>query len=267
MSTNKIIQTISLTLLIMLICTTLFSFLFVLIFPKTSAQFLYKLGQVNLSSKLYYTDYNRSNDINSLALALDLSIENNDTGLIINYSKEFFNHNKYNDYIVQLNQKNAQSSLTPLIKSMLINEDNYYKNMYAKAMIKNNNVSLAFQLACENLNNTMVNVEDIGCYIFSLFLKSEHLSLFTHIFPNTSQSVGKTLEDYFYLLYDFYFEKVSLLDNENKPYFIALANRIITVAGNVNMVSQVVSEEINTEDVLNKAYLVNESLKGITGEV
>lgn len=265
MNTKTAFKTISLTLLIMLACTAFFSFTFALIFPKTAAKFFYELGETNLSTRLYYMDYNKSKNINSLALALDLSIENDNAEAVINYAKEFFNHEKYDDYINALNFKNAQSSLTPLIKSTLINENNYYKNAYAKALIKNNKSSVAFDFACENLTY-VEKIEDIGCYIFSLFLP-QHLQYFSQISSSTSQSVGKDLENYFYQLYDFYNENLPLLNNENKPYFIALGNRIITVGGNVIKASQVISEDINTEDIIDKAYSVNLSLSEMIGGV
>lgn len=263
MSTKKTITTILVTLLIMIISITILFTAFAFVFPKTSAKFFYDLGGLNTSSNLYYRDYNRTNDIHSLAYALNLSIENNNSNKIIKYSDQFFNHKNYDDYIQKLNTLNLQSDLIPLVKSTVINEDNYYKNMYVQALIKKNKIDEAFYFASNNLD-IVHSITNLGCYTFSWFFKDKYINLFNENYLNTDTPVGKIINDYFYQSYDFYFDNITAVNHENKPYFIALANRIDNVGRNVYYINSVV-EGINGEDILDKIFSVNKSLQQLLG--
>lgn len=272
MKINQVVKTIILTFLAMIIASAIFFCFMVMIFPKTSARFMYNLGNNALASKFYYKDYKNTNDITTLALALDLAIEleqvqnNNQTIInnIINYSNEFFSHANYSDYIEQLNARNNKMDLSILIKSTIINEDNYYKNIYINNLIKSKKIDLAFEFALLNFNFTPSTIYSIGSYMLSSFSNVHLVENFNAQIPDTDKLIIEGMVQYFYNLHDLFEQQIPNATTAAKPYLVALVSRMSMLASNISFVYENVEQEsvlVDIDEVLKTAYHVSETMQ------
>ena len=90
----------------------------------------YRLNWDTYALRLYEKDYHDNEDINSLYMALNISIKLNKDEKVVNLYETFENNEAYAKYIEFVDAQNLKQNMNPMIKSTMLDEDNYLKNQY-----------------------------------------------------------------------------------------------------------------------------------------
>lgn len=155
-----------LSLLIVVGCAVLALFA-----PKTYADGLYFVGLRNVSMGVYDYSYEKSKDINDAYYLINRAIECNNSTYIVKTYKKLVEHKDYNNFLIYIEEKNINSSVTEMQKVALSNEDNYLKGKYIMALIKVNGLNEAFTFAYNDLiTNNVTNYTDRMSYVMGSFI-------------------------------------------------------------------------------------------------
>lgn len=261
--TSLTVVSIILSILLVLIAV------FYLFFPSSLADFNKNLGFNTIASSLYKKDYDNSKNIDSLHKAVSLSIFTNNYSRVIDYYEILEDDANYSSLMARLNTNAMKLEYNNVIKSTLINNDNYLKNGYIKALINKNNSNLAFTYAYSNSNlSGDINYLSLGNYLFSNFFNgnntsSETIELFTS--SNLEHlEYGEEINNYFSSLFNEFNAEFSVVTSNNQPYIIALANRIMEVGQNLILLDNLSNRDyIDTESVRTNLMQVNTNINSL----
>ena len=168
MSTKKFVLHWCLITLCTLMALTIIIFsLLCLCAPRAMAQFSSSLGMDKVETYFYTADYAKNGDINSLYRVVVNNYNMGNYDKVEKFYEELEDHEKYEEFIDYVDCENSKVDTTALSKSALLNEDNYLKNRYVTALIKNNKIDKAFTYAVEHFKNYRnYTVDDQGTYLF-----------------------------------------------------------------------------------------------------
>ena len=202
--------------------------------PAKLGGFVYRLNWDTYAQKLYEKDYSKSGEVNSLYMALNISIKHNNDDKIVELFEEFYKHDSYESYIAAVDESNLKTETAPAIKATLLNEDNYLKNHYIQALINKNEDNKAFQFAVRETLNMSPEYNNIGNYLFSNFCKEDVLVRFYHNFRNPVYGENMLVVDMFNYMEAVNDEFLSCFQNRaNETYSWAMGNRVLQVGANV----------------------------------
>ena len=241
---NYILKTTFITIGSIIIISILLFCIMIFCAPLKSAELFYDMGVKNYSATLYYRHYKNTDKIEYLNKALSIRIELGEMDNVVEYSEEFFEHKDYSDFIKALNEKNLKSNFNLYTKSKLINENNYYKNAYIKALINLDKVEKAKEVANLELADLNPMLKDLKVYVFSSLLGKVEYSYFQ------TDIEGKKIYSYI----NDYFEGLNAILNANKSeysesekvYMYALTSKILQVGNDLKLITGNISTEINT---------------------
>lgn len=248
-------------LAIILFCVNIFCF------PAKVADFLQDLGMRTFASDLYYKEYEKNRDIEYLAKSLNLKIEVGHNAGIVSLSEEFFANESYAEYISNLNKNNLNTNFNLYTKSKLINEDNYYKNAYIKALIEENKVGTAFNYSKSLFSEISPTFKDLKVYAFSNFIdKIEYEKFNEKIVEQDEAVLYQKINMYFEDIYGIFSAMNSLYGEEDAVYIYALSSRILQVGNDLKQISDNLSTTINKTEIEAKLTVVADFMQGLLEE-
>lgn len=242
-------------------------------FPIIVADISFNLGNTQIATIYYYNDYQKSNNIRNLYKAFSLSNQNKNDKLIVKYFEKLCLDERYEDFVLLLNSVNNNSELIPLAKSKTINEDNYFKNVYVKALINLNRTDYAFEKSIEYFKeNDILNIsqlDDLIVYSFGKFLNVEQTANFLEGFLYEDEKFTSSNKTLLYEIYSLQLRLVSVYESnktnlkmEDKARFIHLCEQIIEIINNLktikdNLETTVISQSQMTDMLVKKAEILS----------
>ena len=200
---------------------------FAFAFPGKLADFAYARNMDGYATKLYTRDYNKSKDINSLYMALNLNIKHEKHELVVSEFEELYKSPYYEDFIKEVNSSNLNLNEKPIVKASLLNEDNFLKNKYIKSLVALGETNKAFDFAKVDRLNLNPTFEDFGNYLFGELANdlSKIASRFNEVIDGYSEPLIAVIEEYFDAL-DAEFDGYLSAD---KTHAFAMGDRILQV--------------------------------------
>lgn len=258
---KTILSTIALTLTVLVVISLIVFCLMYFVFTKSFADFCYSLGSKNFASNLYYKVYEKNDDIYYCYRALNIKIVLDKVNDVVKYYKEFESDNEYSDFMDYLNKKNEQVSASLIEKSVLLNEDNYLKRNFIKALIDTNRVSEAFDYSIEYFSEyDNFDFFNQGAYTLNYFVSSSEK--FDVIYDKYDVKLVAAMQNYFdnsYLIFD---EKKDCTLDLEKSYLIALGNRLIQVGEDLNkLYNELGGDSVSKNNEVMTS--INDTLKGV----
>ena len=202
--------------------------------PAKVGDIAYKLNLNEYALKLYERDYDSSGDINSLYMALNVSIKIENDDKVIELFEEFYDRDEYYEYVQLVNEDNLKQQISPVIKSTMLNEDNALKNSYIKSLINKNKDFEAFDFAVRESFNMNPTYNDLGNYLFANFCKNDVVDRFSINFTNIFGSTTLVGEICNYMVaVNNEFLDFGFGTGENEVYVWAMGNRVLQVGNNL----------------------------------
>jgi len=221
-------------------------------FPILIADLSMQVGNEGLACDYYNLDYNKTGDLNSAYKAVTLAIKDNSYSKIEKYYAKFEKHEDYLDYITEINIINSKTDLNDYAKSFILNEDNYLKTQYVKALIKNGKKDQAIKYVIDNFRTPYQNNFDLlkfeDClkytmtsevYLLDQFISDNMLVEDIDIFNSThDDKYGSILLKEMYGLSTIYVDifdkaKAEYKDTNLKPYVYMCGNMALKVCENI----------------------------------
>ena len=261
---NMIIKTSIFTLLSMIVLTIILCLVMTFIFPKNFGDFFYNLGNSNISAQLYYRAYQKDKDINLCYRALNVSISGNDSQKIIEYYTELERNEDYQDFISSIKIKYENLNIAVLEKSAILNEEQYLKNAYIKALILTDNQMDAYSKSLKYFEDYInFDLKNQGVYTLHYFVDNSSIANFETVPQGYTLSLIESMQDYFDKTVELFNENKNANTNLTKAYLLALGNRIITVGQNINKVYENLGNTTLNQENIDKMLQINEILKGL----
>ena len=240
---NYILKTTFITIGSIILISIMLFCIMIFCVPLKSAELFYDMGLKSYSSTLYYKHYKNTDKIEYLNKALSIQIETGSIKDVIKYSEEFFEHKDYSEFIKSLNEKNLNSNFNLYMKSKLINENNYYKNSYIKALILNEEIEKAKTFANSELENNNPMLKELGCYLFSNFISKVDYNYFETEVNNVK--IYEYINSYFNgLTTIFNASKDNFADSE-KVYMYAITSKILQVGNDLKNITENITTNID----------------------
>ena len=262
---KSIVKSIWLTLLTMIILTITAGVVFVFVFTKQCADFMYDIGCNNIASILYYKAYEDDGDIDNCYKALNIKITLKEYADIVEYYEKLVADEKFEEYMSSNIENREKLDISVLEKSAILNDMNYLVNGYVKALSFTNQIDKAKTVALTEFalkNNFTFKVQ--GVYAFGQFVDSENWEFFTTQHSDFDSPLIDEMQEYFDALIVLFDDAKAIEGNTNRAYLVALGNRLIDVGQDINAVYTATnpeSEEISTN--VSKMLIVNNVIKGI----
>jgi hypothetical protein len=215
--------------------------------PATIAHFAYGINWNSYAFILYEKDYELNKDINSLYMALNISIKLNNDDKVIELYEKFINNSEYSNFIAYVNEGNLKLDIDPQLKSTMLDEDNYLKNRYIQSLINKNEDKKAWDFAMSESLDATPEYNEFGNYLFANFCKDGVVDRFYNNFRVVGDSGDMLVID----MYNYMVAVNELfLDNfqnqQSQTYAWAMGNRVLQVGANV----LTLCEKIGIEDVV-----------------
>lgn len=260
---KKIILTTTLwTLTAIILLSAIFVCIMVFAFPKNLGDFFYSLGSNNLASSLYMKVYEKDNDIYYCYKSLNLMIKEDNSKKIVSIYETFVKDEDYENFMSELKKRNEQLNIGLLEKSSILNEDDYLKNRYIRALIKTKDEQKAYASAIEAFANYKnFTFQNQGVYALSYFLNMEGFNSFDIEPANYDKTLIESMQEYFEFSINLFSENKETNDKLEKAYLISLGNRIIQVGQNINVICS--DDETLVARNNQKMQDVNDCIKGI----
>ena len=224
------------TLLIVFVVLASIWLVMAFVFPKTWGNLMYSIGFDTYAEKLYVRDYNKNGDINSLYTSLNIAIKLEDDEKIEELFEELHNNKEYDNFIAFIDGENAKLKEEPLIKASLLNEDNYLKNKYVKALINLNKVDEAFEFAVKDGMNLVPEYNNIGNFLFGNFITSKGVLLKDNFNTVLEGKSTKLLDEFYTCFNNLVAEFKSEYNKVDVCYIVSLGNRAQLVGKTLNSV-------------------------------
>lgn len=243
-------------------------------FPILIADLSMQVGNEGLACSYYNLDYDKTGDLNSAYKAVSLAVKDCNSNKIEKYYAKFEKHEDYLDYITEINIINSKTDLNDYAKSFILNEDNYLKTQYVKALIKNCKKEQAIKYAIDNFRTPYQNNFDLlkfeeclkytmtsEIYLLDIFINENMSVEDINIFNSThNDKYGSILLKEMYGLSTIYvdiFDKAkSEYKNTNlKPYVFMCGNMALKVCENIVQVyDNAVDKNITLDEAFSNTY-------------
>ena len=259
-----VVNSILYTLLVMIVLFAVFVMLMFFVFTRHLADFMYDVGFDSMASRLYYSVYEKNNEIVYCYKALNIKISLQDHDKVIEYYEAFINDDEYEEFIFASKENAENLNVSILEKSTLLNEENYLTNSYVKALLANNEYDKALNIATTEFFRSEVLLKNQGVYALSHFVDKYNVNVFSEIYLNCEDDLINEMQNYFIELNDLFDESKSLSSELDKSYIFALGNRIIMVGQDVNKIYGYMN--INADTISSNNNLmqeVNNFMKGL----
>ncbi len=248
--------------LILIIC---FSFLFIatgifllyaFVFPYKLAHDMYDLGFNTYAVKLYDRAYTKDKtNVDALYMALNISIKLDDSADVEKYFEEFSSNPNYFTYVEAIDETNYVKETTVLVKSTLLSEDNYLKNRYVDALIKQEKWDEAIKFS----NNSIIanpSVDNTGNYYYANFMKdtisSDNLEFFV------DNNIVDDMHKYILSLHADFKDTFKL---DKLPERVSAGNRVITVSYNLLYLNTRFENQLLTEEEVSDISAIIDTTK------
>ncbi len=247
MNYKKLIINWSLITLCGLLILTILTFASLCLFsPISMARFCGNLGFEKLETDFYLKDYNKTGNINSLYKVVINSYNLKNYNYVETYYEVLEKNERYDEFIEYVNEQNLKVEATNLNKSALLNEDNYLKNRYVLALIKNGKMEKAYDYAFNNFENyDSYTLTNNGTYLFYDLIKLNNQTV--------NQRANETdlyvkLNDYINLCITNFNDGFENFIEEDSIYLLALNTRIKQVYNGIHTLS--VNLNLEEDDAL-----------------
>lgn len=262
---KSIVKSIWITLLTMILLTIIAGAVFVFVFTKQCADFMYDIGCNNIASILYYKAYEDDGDIDNCYKALNIKIGLKDYESVIEYYENFVADGKFNEYMSSNIANREKLDISVLEKSAILNDRNYIVNSYVKALNSTEQTDKAKEIALTEfaLKDTFTFKEQ-GVYALGQFVDSEDWEFFTTTHTDYDSLLIVEMQEYFDSLVVLFDNAKTVEGNANRAYLVSLGNRLIDVGQDINSIyTATESESENISTNVSKMLIVNSVIKGI----
>ena len=260
---KSIVKTVWLTILTMILLTLIASAVFVFVFTKQCADFMYDIGCNNIASILYHKSYEDKGDIGDCYKALNIKISLGENDKIIEYYEDFVEDDEYESFMTASLENSEKLDISVLEKSAILNDRNYLVNNYIKALkaTEQNDKAVEVTLAefklCKSFTFKSQGVYALGQYIGdSEFFGTQHTGFDKVLYAE--------MQEYFDSMVTMFDSFKTAEGNLDRAYLVALGNRIISVGQDINSIYNAleIEEELEANNV-SKMLIVNNVIKGI----
>lgn len=259
---KTIVSAILGTLAVLVVLFAIIIMLMFFVFTKNMADICYNLGCDKIASTLYYRTYEKNDDIFYCYKALNIKIKIGDNNNIVKYYEEFVSDENYTDFMTKLVEKNESLLAGILEKSTLVNEDNYLKNHYIKALIEVGDQGKALTTANLYFNESSItNIKHIGVYTYNNFVSKKNVDKFT--IEQDGVVLLTKLQDYFDNLVVLFNDNKTTNNSLEKAYIVSLGNRIIEVGRNINFIYNEVGNVTKIDSNNVSMLSINEDIKNV----
>lgn len=254
----------------LVICTTVW-FMLAHLVPGKLAKFLYNMNWNTYAEKLYEKDYEDNQNVDSLYMALNISIKLENDSKVVELYEKFSKNSEYSSYINFVNSENLKLETSPAIKSTMLNEDNYLKNEYIQSLVNLGEDNKAFKFAINGGININPQYNNLGNYLFNNFCKNETINRFYNNFRESVYGENMLIVDIYNYMNSVNDLFLSNFQNQQlETYAWAMGNRVLQVGSNILVVCEKLAIEEtdgieiveNTRKIMNN---VNEKFKIIMG--
>ena len=219
------------TLCTLLALTTIVFSLLCLCAPRAMAQFSSSLGMDKVETYFYTADYVKNDDINSLYRVVVNNYNMGNYDKVEKYYEALEDHDKYDDFIDYMDCENC-------------NEDNYLKNRYITALIKNNKLDKAFTYAVEHFKGyKSYTVDNQGTYLFYNLVALDNDGIFekfksNYTFENSLYRELITYVNQCISQFDNVFDQEEFNADADSAKLLALNTRIKHVYTDIKLISE-----------------------------
>lgn len=230
--------------------------------PKSIAQFSASLGMDRMETYFYTADYVRNDDINSLYKIVINNYNLGNYDKVEKYYESLEDHEKYVEFIDYIDEENSKVETNALNKSALINEDNYLKNRYVIALIKNEKYDKAFTYALEHFKGyENYTIDKLGTYLFYNLVALDSDDIYSKFNSNYTfdDTLYNKLLDYIdqcIVQFEDVFDQEEFSAEYDSAKLLAMYTRIKHVYTDINAISDALSLEI-PENLDNRMLAVN----------
>ena len=269
MKKMKILKLVLLTIIVMVIIFSIITTISVFCFTEGVAKVCYNCGFYNISSKLYAYKYSRSMDTNYIIKSCNISLENNMYENYVQYYEQWIKDVEYLDNIAEMNKNNYENDkLAVIVKSSLINEDNYYKNFYINSLYEIDKPTKAIHIATQdffaNAENN-ISYTTPASYSLNIVLDNSKDFEWLELKNNNGKSLATLLIAYGQNVRNNFYEINDVLDKD-EIYFLNYCRNSLVVINNIIEIDREVNGFINDSDVLdlNKCIIdINNAIASI----
>ena len=226
--------------------------------PVSVGKFAYKMGWNSYAHTLYMRDYKKSNSINSLYTANNISIKLGNSSDVISEFEMLSNHANYAQLIANINESNLNLNIDNFTKSSLINEDEYLKNHYVLALVRSNRLSDALEYASDDFAGVTPSANKLGNYLFGNIidsLNSTQLADFDSVIFEDIKAYFNHLED---ILNNF--------DVDNEVNMFALCSKMMKVGENIIKIDTAKGDSTDITHTQNALSKANDAMQTLLGE-
>ena len=262
---KSIIKSIWLTLLTMMILTIIAGVVFVFVFTKQSADFMYDIGCNNIASILYFKAYEDDGDIDNCYRALNVKISLGESDKVVEYYEKLIEDEKYDEFITSHIQNREKMHISVLEKSAILNDRNYLVNSYVKALNATEQYEKAKTIALgEFADKENFDFKNQGVYALGYFVDDKKWDLFSVKYEGYDNVLIVEMQSYFDALVETFDIYKAVESNTDRAYLVSLGNRLIDVGQDINTIYTATdsnNELISTN--VSKMLIVNNVIKGI----
>lgn len=232
-----ILSTILWTLTALVCLSAIFVCIMVFAFPKNVGDFFYSIGSNGIASSMYMRVYEKDNDISYCYKALNIEIGKGSSARIVNLYETFEKDENASDFLNQLKDRNEKLDIGVLEKSSLLNEDDYLKNRYIRALINTGDARKAYNLALEYFKPyKSFNLKNQGVYAMNYFVNMEGYNNFEVTPAGYDGKLIDALIEYLNTSIQLFEDNHTLNTPLDHAYLISLGNRIVQVGQNINTI-------------------------------
>lgn len=225
--------------------------------PKALADFVYGINWQSYAFTLYEKDYEKNKDIDSLYMALNISIKNGNDDKVIELYEKLYNNSEYNKFINHINDENLKLDIGPQLKATMLDEDNYLKNKYIDSLVNKGLDKKAWEFAVSEELDMTPEYNDFGNYLFANLCKSDSVDRFYNNFRVIGESgdmIVIDLYNYMVAVNELFLENFQ--NQQNQTYSWAMGNRVLQVGTNV----LTLCEKIGIEDVVEQTQTIMDNV-------
>lgn len=234
---KMILTTILWTLTALVGITAIFVCVMFFAFPKNVGDFFYSLGNNGIASSMYMRVYEKDNDISYCYKALNIEIGRKNNSRIVDIYETFEKDKNASDFMSQLKNRNENLNIGLLEKSSLLNEEDYLKNRYVKALISSSDSRKAYNLAVNYFSDYRnFTFKNQGVYALHHFINLEGYNDFDVAPSGFEGKLIDAIKEYFDSCINIFENNKSVDTNLDRAYLISLGNRILQVGQNINSI-------------------------------
>ncbi|MBP5651734.1 MAG: hypothetical protein J6X00_03620 [Clostridia bacterium] len=226
--------------------------------PVSVGKFAYKMGWNGYAHTLYMRDYKKSNSINSLYTANNISIKLGNSSDVISEFEILSTHANYTQLIANINENNLNLHIDNFTKSSLINEDEYLKNHYVLALVRVNRLSDAFEYASDDFAGVTPSANKLGNYLFGNIVDN----LNSNQLENFNAVIFEDIKAYFNHLEDI----LNNFDIDNEVNMFALCSKMMKVGENIIKIDTAKGDSADITHTQNALRKANDAMQTLLGE-